>query len=234
VKAETLFPVMAATWPAARVWRLGPVCLRDGQGGGSRVSAATVEAAWDEGDIAAAEAAMAPPLFMVRAGEARLDAVLAARGYGVKDPVVGYAAEVAALAVARPPPVTTFEVWPPLAAQVEIWAEGGVGPARLAIMERADGPKASLLGRLDDSPAGTAFVALHQGVAMVHALEVRARFRRRGLGRHMVTAAAFWARDRGAGWLALVVTEANAGARAMYEGMGMRAMGRYHYRVRER
>ena len=229
---EALFPVVAATWPAARVWRAGPVALRDGQGGGSRVSAATVEGDWDEGDIAAAEAQMARPLFMVRGGEDRLDAVLAARGYAVMDPVVGYAAPVAALAVERPPPVTTFEVWPPLAAQVEIWAEGGIGPARLAVMDRVAGAKVSILGRLDDSPAGCGFVAIHQGVAMVHALEVRPRFRRRGLGRQMVTAAAFWARGRGAEWVALVVTEANAGARALYDGMGMRGAGRYHYRVR--
>ncbi len=231
MRSEALYDAVAATWPAAKARRVGPVTLRDGEGGGSRVSAATVDGDWGEGDIAAAEAEMARPLFMVRYFEARLDAVLAGRGYAVMDPVVGYAAEVAALAVARPPPVTTFEVWPPLAAQVEIWAEGGVGPARLAVMERAAGPKVSILARSEDSPAGTAFVALHQGVAMVHALEVKPKFRRRGLGRHMVTAAAFWARDRGAECLALVVTEANAGARAMYEGMGMREAGRYHYRV---
>lgn len=227
-----LHAVVTATWPAARVWQVGPVSLRDGQGGGSRASAATVGGAWDEADIAAAEAQMARPLFMVRDGEARLDAVLAARGYEVMDPVVGYVAEVAALAVVRPPPVTTFEVWPPLAAQEEIWAEGGIGPARWAVMARAAGPKVSILGRLDDSPAGAAFVGLDQGVAMVHALEVRPRFRRRGLGAHMLRAAAFWAGAQGAGWLALVVTEANAGARALYEELGMQEMGRYHYRVR--
>jgi N-acetylglutamate synthase len=227
-----LHSVVTATWPAARVWRVGPVTLRDGQGGGSRASAATVAGDWDEVDIAAAEAQMARPLFMVRDGEARLDGVLAARGYAVMDPVVGYAAEVASMAVERPPPVTTFEVWPPLAAQEEIWAEGGIGPARLAVMERAAGPKVSILGRLDDSPAGTVFVAMDQGVAMVHALEVRPGFRRRGLGAHMVRAAAFWAGAQGVGWLALVVTEANAGARVLYQGMGMQEAGRYHYRVR--
>ncbi len=144
---------VAATWPAARTWRHGPVTLRDGQGGGSRVSAATVVAGWTEGDIAAAEAEMgARPLFMLREGEERLDALLAARGYAVMDPVVGYVAPVGVLATERPPPVTTFEVWPVLAAQREIWAAGGIGPARIAVMERAAGPKVSLLGRLDDSP----------------------------------------------------------------------------------
>ena len=37
--------------------------------------------------------------------------------------------------------------------------------------------------------------------------------------------------DHGAGVLALAVTEANAGARAMYEGAGMREAARYHYRI---
>ncbi len=225
---------VAATWPAARTWRLGAVTLRDGQGGGSRVSAATVAEGWTEADVAAAEAEMGPrPLFMLREGDGQLDGALAARGYAVMDPVVAYVAPVAVLATVRPPPVTTFEVWPPLAAQREIWAAGGIGPARLAVMDRAVGPKVSILGRLDDSPAGAAFVAVHQGFAMVHALEVLARFRRRGLGAHLLRAAAFWAAGRGAEDVGLVVTEANAGARALYEGMGMRVAARYHYRVRE-
>jgi ribosomal protein S18 acetylase RimI-like enzyme len=225
---------VAATWPAARTWRQGPVTLRDGQGGGSRVSAATVEAGWTESDIVAAEAEMgARPLFMLREGEERLDALLAARGYAVMDPVVGYVAPVGVLATVRPPPVTTFEVWPVLAAQREIWAEGGIGPARIAVMERAARPKVSLLGRLDDSPAGAAFVAVHQGFGMVHALEVLPRFRRRGLGAHLLRAAAFWVAGQGAGAVGLVVTEANAGARALYEAMGMQVVARYHYRVRK-
>jgi ribosomal protein S18 acetylase RimI-like enzyme len=174
----------------------------------------------------------ARPLFMLREGEERLDALLAARGYAVMDPVVGYVAPVGVLATERPPPVTTFEVWPVLAAQREIWAAGGIGPARIAVMERAAGPKVSLLGRLDDSPAGAAFAAVHQGLGMVHALEVLPRFRRRGLGAHLLRAAAFWAAGQGAEAVGLVVTEANAGARALYEGMGMQVVARYHYRVR--
>lgn len=233
---EVVHAAVAATWPPARLLQVGPVTLREGLGAGSRVSAATVAGDWDEADLAAAEAGMAAlgqsDLFMVRDGEARLDAVLAARGYAVMDPVVGYVAPVAALAVARPPPVTTFEVWPPLAMQSEIWAEGGIGPARRAVMDRAEGPKVSILGRLDDSPAGAGFVAAYQGFAMVHALEVRPAFRRRGLGGHMIRAAAFWAQGQGADWLGLMVTEANTGARALYDGMGMRVAARYHYRVR--
>ena len=108
----------------------------------------------------------------------------------MKDPVTVYAAPAAALASEPPPPVTTFEVWPPLAIQAEIWAAGGIGPARLAVMERAAGPKTTILGRCADRPAATAYVAVHGTVAMLHALEVADRFRRRGLGRHIMRAAA--------------------------------------------
>ena len=67
---------------------------------------------------------------------------------------------------------------------------------------------------------------------MVHALAVRPGLRRRGVGGRMMRAAAGWARGQGAEWLGLVVTEANAGARALYESLGMVVAARYHYRVR--
>jgi glucose/arabinose dehydrogenase len=43
----------------------------------------------------------------------------------------------------------------------EIWAEGHISAARLAVMDRALGPKAVILGRTADKPCGAAFVALH-------------------------------------------------------------------------
>lgn len=224
------------TWPPAAFHRQGTITLREGQGGGSRVSAATAEGPV-EGDLAAAEAAMRAlgqaPLFMVRPGEEALDTLLASRGYVVKDPVVALAAPVAGLTAERPPPVSCFEVWPPLAIQREIWATGGIGPERLAIMERAPGPRTTILGRTDDSPAGTLFVAMHGPVAMVHAVETLPAFRRRGVARRMMTAAAFWARDRGAETLALLVTRANGGANALYAAMGFAPVGHYHYRIKE-
>lgn len=227
-----------ATWPAAAILRSGPFTLRYGQGGGSRVSAATLDHG-PGGDAAIRAAANAmrdmhqTPLFMVRAGEDAFDARLARLGYTTKDPVVVLAAPVRALATHRPPPVTSFEVWPPLACQTEIWAEGGIGPARLAIMARAGTPKTTLLGRCDDTPAGTAFVACHQGVAMLHALEITPRFRRRGLGRHLMNAAAFWAAARHADRLAVLCTRANKTALALYASMGFAPVGHYHYRMQE-
>ena len=105
-----------------------------------------------------------------------------------------------------PPPVSCFDIWPPLAVQDEIWTQGGIGPERRAIMDRAGGPKTSLFGRINDRPAGTAFIAIHDGLAMLHALEIAGPARRKGLARLMVRAGAAWARDHGARLFTVLVT----------------------------
>ena len=224
---------MEATWPPAATRRLGPVLLREGRGGGGRVSAATVEGLWTSADIDAAEAAMPAPLWRVRAGEAALDEALAARGYTVRDPTRLWWAEAAALAPARPERLTGFAVWPPIAVMRDLWAEGGIGPERLAVMHRAPEPCTGLLARAADRPAGAAFTAAAGGVAVVHAIEVAPALRRRGVGLSLLRHAAWWARGVGACHLALAVTEANAGAGALYVRAGMTPAPGYHYRVKE-
>lgn len=227
----TLAEVMEATWPPASRRSLGPFTLREGAGGGKRVSAASLEGRFTDTDLDAVEAAMAEPLMLVRAGEPDLDAALETRGWRIVDPVVAYAAPVADLAAALPD-LTAFPHWPPLEIARSIWAEGGIGPARLAVMDRVTGPKAALLGRIDDRPAGVAFVACHGGEAMVHALEVRASQRKQGMGAQLLTAAANWAAEQGAARLSLVVTRQNAAARALYARLGMEVVGEYHYRMK--
>lgn len=246
----TLAQVMEATWPPARSLTCGPFTLRDGQGGGKRVSAATLHGPWAEADIDRAGAGMAAlgqdRLFMLTEGDGALDQALAARGYQIIDPVVAYAAPVADLI--RPlPPLATFAHWPPLAVTAEIWAEGGIGPARLAVMDRVPGPHTALLSRSGtragrdengqpaDDPSreacsGACFVALSGDVAMLHALEVLPAHRRQGAGRDLLQAAALWAKDQGAQTLSLVVTRENQPARALYESLGMQIVGQYHYR----
>jgi GNAT superfamily N-acetyltransferase len=235
VTPEALYRVMEATWPPAATFLAGPFCLRDGQGGGKRVSAATAEGPWAEGDIARAEEGMAAlgqePLFQVRAGEAALDTALAARGYRIVDPVVGYAAPVAAFAP-PPDPMTAFAHWPPLAVAARIWAEAGIGPERIAVMARAQGPHTVVLGRTADRAAGVAFVACAGEIAMLHALEVPEALRRQGTAHRILRAAAHWAQEAGVSTLSLVVTEANAGARSLYASFGMQAVGHYHYRTK--
>jgi GNAT superfamily N-acetyltransferase len=165
---------------------------------------------------------------MLRPEDAALDVALAARGYTLVDPVLAYAAPVTAFAA--PPPMAGFAHWPPLQIAADLWAEGGIGPARLAVMHRARAPKTAILARARDRAVGVAFVALHQGIAMLHALEVARPHRRQGSAQNLVAAAAHWAADHGAATLALVVTEANLPARRLYQRLGMHPLAAYHYR----
>jgi ribosomal protein S18 acetylase RimI-like enzyme len=226
-----LSAVMEATWPPARSWREGPFVLRDGMGGGKRVSAASAAGDWTDADLAALEAGMAQPLVMVGAEDQRLDAALAARGWQVVDPVVAYAVAVAAL-VADLPPLVAFPHWPPLQIARTIWDEAGIGPARLQVMDRVTSAKTALLARLGDRPAGVAFAACHGSDVMLHALEVRPAFRRQGVGEVLLRAAANWAAAEGADRLLLVVTARNMAARALYARLGMQVVGQYHYRMK--
>ncbi|MFQ6547331.1 GNAT family N-acetyltransferase [Aestuariibius sp. 2305UL40-4] len=228
-----LYRVIEGTWPPASRQRVGPWTIREGRGGGGRVSSATAEAAVTDNDIPAAEAAMRSlgqtPLFMIREGEDRLDTLLAARGYGVKDAVNAYSAPVSAFPA--PPPITCFNVWPPLEIMKEIWAEDGIGPSRLAIMERAPEPKTAFLGRTDNQPAGALFVGCAEDLAMVHAVHVLDRFRRRGLAAQMMGAAARWAGWHGAEHILLMTTQVNTAANGFYRALGMSEIGHYHYRI---
>lgn len=232
---DQLYATVEATWPPAAARQVGPWTIREGQGGGQRVSAATAHSDWTEADIPAAEQAMRDlgqtPLFMIRVQDDRLDAALAARGYAVKDPVVAYAGPAEQIATPPANPMKAFPHWPPLAITLEIWEETGIGPGRVAVMHRAAGPKCAVLGRIEDRAAGALFVALHGPVAMVHAVEVLPAMRRKGLAQAMIRRAAGWAVEQGADTLSLVVTQANAGARALYERLGMQTAGAYHYRV---
>lgn len=232
---DSYYDVIDATWPAARKFDLGAVTLRQGLGGGSRVSAATVATKASDAELDAAETAMRDmgqdALFMLRPDQEALDARLAERGYQIKDPVWIYACPINPLCTEALPPVTVLLVWEPLAIMRELWASGGIGPDRVAVMERATGPKIALLGRHKDKPAGAAFVAIHDGVAMLHALEILPFQRRSGMGKWFVRAAALWARDHGAREFSVICTRRNDGANALYTSLGLPRVGQYHYRI---
>jgi GNAT superfamily N-acetyltransferase len=232
-----LADVVQATWPPARTFDMGPFTLRDGAGGGKRVSAASVHSPFTDADLDAAEGAMRDmgqsPLFAIwpEGGDFGLDAALAQRGYDIVDPVVGYGADAQDILRRDTEISHTYPHWPPLAITREVWAEAGVGPARLDVMARATGPKTAILVRHGDHPAGICFVAIASDHAMIHALEVLPDHRRNGLAQKLISRAALWAASQGAAHLSLVVTRANAPARALYARMGMAEMGQYHYRA---
>lgn len=232
----SLAEVLEATWPPARSFALGSFTLREGAGGGKRVSAASIHAPFSPDDLAAAEAEMRAlgqnPLFVIYPdeGDFGLDAALDLRGYQIIDPVVAYRSEIVKIAAQVIDIDATYPQWPPLAITLELWASAGIGPARVQVMARAQGPKTAILVRQGDHPAGVCFVALAGKTAMIHALEVLPNHRRAGLGQKLIARAAHWAGEQGASDIVLVVTRANAPARALYARMGMAEAGQYHYR----
>ena len=225
---------MQATWPPLVTESLGPWLIRTGAGGGKRVSAASAAGAWAGPDILTAEAAMQAlnqeMLFVIWPWDQPLDDALASRGYAKIDPVICYAAPLTAFD--PPKRMTSFPHWPPMQIARDIWAEADIGPDRIAVMHRASGRKTAILGRTADHPSGTAFVALHDQTALIHALEVRPQYRRQGAARQILNAAALWAADQNAQSLGLAVTEANHPARALYASLGMQPVGQYHYRLK--
>lgn len=233
MNSEHYFEAGDATWPAAKRFAQGPWTLREGQGGGQRVSAATAREAVSDADIPLAEAAMREmdqrPLFMVREGEAALDDLLAARGYSIVDPVTVLSVPITKLTDVPIPPVTAFCIWEPLAIMAEIWTAGGIGPARLAVMERA-ATKTGILARWNEKPAGVAFAALHEDICMVHAVEVLPHQQRQGVATWIMRAAAHWGQAQGARELSVLCVEENARAQALYAKLGFAPVGRYHYR----
>lgn len=203
--------------------------LRRGAGGGQRVSAAS-----GMGDLGIAEVQMRAwaqaPLFRLTAAEDVLDQALAGAGYALHDPVVLYAAQVADMVGTQTHAAAAYTCTFRPAIMEEIWAAGGIGAGRLAVMDRVAVPKAFLMSRADDTPAGVAFAAVDGEVAMIHAAEVLSTLRRQGAGILLMEAAARFAAEHGATWLALAVTEGNTAARALYDRLGMSIAGRYHYR----
>lgn len=228
------YAVTEATWQPASRKNIGGFTLRNGAGGGKRVSAATLSGRLENADITVACDEMVAlnqtPLFMIRDGEADLDRALDTLGFRVIDPVTIYTADVETL-VETLPPLACFTLFPPLAIMTDIWTEAGIGPDRIAVMERVTAPKTTLLGRANNHAAGVAFAAIHEKTAMLHALEVKKSQRRQGVALNIMRGAANWAQDHGAQRLSVVVTQANKGANALYTSLGMTPVGQYHYRI---
>ncbi len=231
--ADLVFSALDATWPAAATKAQDGWLLRDGAGGGKRVSAASRTTS--DAEISVAADAMRvmgqAPLFQVRTDEADLDAELERAGYAVVDPVWLYAGRAADLIDGKSEQSRVYRGQFAVAAMEEVWAAGGIGPARLAVMKRAAAPKSWLMTRIDDRPAGVAFVSVAGDIAMIHAIEVADAYRRQGAGRALMSGAATFAADNGAEWLALAVTKANVGANNLYQSLGMEVVAGYHYRL---
>ncbi len=232
---QKLFDAMDATWAPFKTQRAGAFLLREGRGGGQRVSAASLSAdGFKPSEIDLAEAAMTKlgqrSLFQLRPQDTELDAALKERGYEIVDPVTLYVAQTAALSRLDQRPESVLSGPMALEMMAKVWAKGGIERARIDVMDRVKAAKRYLLLRYDNRPCGAGFVAVDGDVAMLHALEVAPIARRHGIGRTATAFAGQWAGEQGATWLALATVKENTGACALYESMGFEAAAAYHYR----
>ncbi|GHA48150.1 N-acetyltransferase [Amylibacter ulvae] len=223
---ETLYDAIDATWAPFEMREENGWIIREGRGGGKRVSAATQTEA--NASIENAERAMdaleQQRMFMIRAGFPTLEIQLARRQYSILDATLIMACETTKIAAKHPVDISQD----PSKTQAEIWAAGGVNSERLDVMRRVSVPKACL--SIQNKAA--AFAAIHDGVCMVHCVEVIESMRRQGLGKQIMQAVAEWAAQNKAHTVCILVVAANHGAKTMYEKMGLVEVGKYHYRIK--
>ena len=231
---EDWFDAVDATWPPFARFPSGIWTLRQGQGAGKRVSAASTVEIASTSDIGAAEKAMhslgQTPLFMVREGQRQLDSLLDQKGYKVVDPVTVLAARCADLADYRQQSLRVIFSQEPIAILREIWRQGGVDDPRIEVMRRAAPPKTFVLGRYENQPVAAQFLGCHKTIGMVHAVEVLQNARRNGVGQKMMQGAAWWAQQQGMEWISCLTVCENSPAQALYRNLGMEVVSRYHYR----
>ena len=222
---QALYATLDATWPAAKINQIGGWMIREGQGGGKRVSAATMIGL--VADIKIAESEMSAlgqsKLFMIKEGDQALDDKLANAGYSIIDPVVLLASQ---LQITQTPYHEAPNL--PNDEMEQIWQKGGIGPGRIAVMNRAEMPKC--FSCIDNS--AVAFSAIHNGICMTHAVEVLSTARRQGLGKRIMEQIEHWAASHGAHTLSVITVLENKAARNLYSSLGMKEVGYYHYRIK--
>lgn len=216
---------LEATWPPLRKWRQGDWWLREGAGGGQRVSAASPAGSGAVAELDSVIAAMADPLFLLDPADHAVDQALAARGFVRHDPVLILSADPSGMAGQG----VEFG-WPVPQPVQALWAQGKIGPARLAVMDRVQGPKAALWITDQGRPLAVGFCGMAGDFAGVHAVFVAPDQRGQGLGLGLMQGIAHWAVGQGARQLALAVTCANQPARQLYARLGMDEIGASHYR----
>ena len=230
-----IFEAIDVTWPAEKFLEIPKWKLRRSAKGGKRVSAATAIGAPDISDIKLAENKMVQwhqdKLFMIKKNEILLDEALSASGYRVIDPTNIWSISSKNLSIQKTLPVKAFTIFPPLAIQRELWRANHIPPSRIEIMDRVKTHKTTIFGRINARPAASAFVAVSNKFAMVHALVVDKKCRRQGMGKFVMQKVGSWAYQMGAESVVALCTEKNCSANILYKSLGMQVIGKYHYRV---
>ena len=232
---SSIFETIDLTWPAEEFLELTEWKLRKSIKGGKRVSAATAIGKSGIPAIQFVENTLEEwcqdKLFMIKAGENSLDEALKERGYSIVDPTNIWSISAEALSMQQIPPVTAFSIFPPLAIQREIWIANGIDASRIEIMDRVKTPKTTIFGRINAKPAASAFVAVSNKIAMVHALIVDHKFQRQGIGKYVMQKVGVWAHQQGAESVVVLCTKQNQSANNFYKILGMQVIGEYHYRL---
>ena len=230
-----IFEAIDVTWPAEKFLEIPKWKLRRSAKGGKRVSAATAIGAPDISDIKLAENKMVQwhqdKLFMIKKNEILLDEALSASGYRVIDPTNIWSISSKNLSIQKTLPVKAFTIFPPLAIQRELWRANHIPPSKIEIMDRVKTHKTTIFGRINARPAASAFVAVSNKFAMVHALVVDKKCRRQGMGKFVMQKVGSWAYQMGAESVVALCTEKNCSANILYKSLGMQVIGKYHYRV---
>ena len=235
INSSSIFDTIDLTWPAEEFLELPEWKLRRSIKGGKRVSAASIIKKSGIPDIKFVENTLAEwcqdKLFMIKSGENSFDEALKSLGYFVVDPTNIWSISAEALSAQQIPLVTAFSIFPPLAIQREIWKANGIDASRIEIMDRVKKPRTTIFGRTNAKPAASAFVAVANKIAMVHALIVDHNCRRQGMGKFVMQKAGAWARQQGAESVAVLCTKQNQSANNFYKTLGMQVIGEYHYRL---
>ena len=91
-------------------------------------------------------------------------------------------------------------------------------------------PSRFALLAVDGAPTALAYGALHDGLLCYESVITDPRRRRQGLSRRIIASLASWAHANGATGVCLQVEARNAPARALYAGLDLIELYRYHYR----
>ncbi len=225
-------------WPAPEAAECDGWILRAGRGGYNRVNsvwtgpfAGDLPAAIERAEAFYRERRLQPRFQMLDiAGPAGLDAELAARGYRRELDCSDMVKAVAGGAM--PPDVSVADG--PVAAWLDLYRaqqpadKAAELPLILAKLPERHG---FILCRREGVPAGVALVGRAGEDAAVDCVLTFPAFRRQGVALAIMRAAEAWAAAEGVRRLVLSVVDDNAGAVALYRGIGYRRLAAYHYRV---
>lgn len=160
-----------------------------------------------------------------------LAAHLAANSWQASAPSLVMAGPLSGMA--RPDPGVEFRTAPDAAWLEVIGTAEHQSPARQAEKQQAVPlftiPAAWLLLHVDGGAAAAMATTCDGAFCGIFDLVVRPEFRRRGLARRMIGAAAAWAMAQGAGLAFAQVAADNTASRAVQAGLGMTERYRYRY-----